>query len=370
MLATSSSDCASASNHELEGACSSKGKPLIFCGDAMRCVRRTLLLASFWLFLYLPSLRAQQFGAIMGEIHVNRGEFPGRVLVELQLRGSPISTVYTDEQGKFGFSPLGNNAYHIIIRDERFYPVDERVILDLSVSATQMVQLHVTRREEAKKDTLAKPTGSNPYMVDLAEYTRQFPKKTVKEFQKGVNADAKGKREEAIAYYEKAISLSPDFYPAHNNLGSAELSRANFAAARREFEQVVKLNQSDAAAHFNLSNVCMLSGQLVDARRFLEEGLRRQPESGFGKFLLGSLELREGNTKEAESALHQAIQLSPTMSQARLQLVNLYLQENRKQEAIAMLRAFINMFPADPFAPRAAQLLQKLDASAQIPTKK
>jgi len=337
----------------------------------MARVCRILLLASFYSLLHLSCLWAQQFGAIVGEVHVNKGEFPGRLQVELQLHGSPINSVYTDEQGKFGFSPLGNNAYHIIIRDERFYPVDERVILDLSVSATQMVQLHLTRREEAKKDSsLQRGVGSNPYMVDLAEYTRRFPKKTVKEFQKGADADAKSKRDEAIAHYEKAINLPPDFYPAHNNLGSAELSRANFAAARHEFEQVVKLNQSDAAAYFNLSNVCMLTNQLADARRFLEEGLRRQPESGFGKFLLGSLELREGNTKEAESALHQAIQLSPTMSQARLQLVNLYLKENRKQDAIAMLRDFLNRFPTDPFAPRATQLLQKLDASAQIPTKK
>ena len=333
----------------------------------MPCVRRILPLAV--ILLSLPFALAQQYGSIVGEVHVNRGEFPGRVQLELQLHGSPISTVYTDEQGKFGFSPLGNNVYRIIIRDERYYPVDERVMLDLSVSATQMVQLHLTRREEVKKDNLAKPGGSNPYMVDLAEYKRQFPKKTLKEFQKGVDADAKGKREEAIAHYEKAISLSPDFYPAHNNLGSAELSRSNFSAARSEFEQVVKLNQSDANAYFNLSNVCMLTNQLPDARHFLEEGLRRQPESGFGKFLLGSLELREGNTKEAESALHQAIQLSPTMTQARLQLVNLFLQENRKQDAIAQLREFISAFPADPFTPRAAQLLQKLDPSAQVPAK-
>jgi tetratricopeptide (TPR) repeat protein len=337
----------------------------------MACVRRTLVLTCLCLLVYLPSLSAQQYGSIVGEVHVNKGEFPGRLQVELQLHGSPISTVYTDEEGKFGFSPLGNNQYHIIIRDEHFYPVDERVVLDLSISSTQMVQLHLTRREEAaKKDSpLQRGSGSNPYMVDLAEYRRQFPKKTVKEFQKGVNADAKGKREEAIAHYEKAISLSPDFYPAHNNLGSAELARSNFPAARREFEQVVKLNQSDAAAYFNLANVCMVTNQLPDARHFLEEGIRRQPESGFGKFLLGSLDLREGNIKEAESALRQAIQLSPTMTQARLQLVNLFLQDNRKQDAIAQLRDFISTFPADPFASRAAQLLQKLDP-AQTPTKK
>jgi TolA-binding protein len=336
----------------------------------MRCLRPTLVLLWLSFLVYLPFVSAQQYGSIVGEVHVNKGEFPGRLQVELQLHGSPINTVYTDEQGKFGFSPLGNNQYHLIIRDERFYPVDERVVLDLSVSSTQMVQLHLTRREEVRKDDVANRGGSNPYMIDLAEYRRQFPKKTVKEFQKGVDADAKGKREEAILHYEKAISLSPDFYPAHNNLGSAELASSNFPAARREFEQVLKLNQSDATAYFNLANVCTVTNQLPDARHFLEEGLRRQPESGFGKFLLGSLDLREGRLKEAETALREAIQLSPTMTQARLQLVNLLLQGNRKQDAIAQLRDFISTFPTDPFAPRATQLLQKLDPSAQSPVKK
>jgi Flp pilus assembly protein TadD len=338
----------------------------------LTCVRRKLVLACLFPLLCASSLFPQQFGSIVGELHVNKGDFPGRVLVELQLHGSPINTVYTDEQGKFGFSPLGNNQYHVIIRDERFYPVDERVVLDLSVSSTQMVQIHLTSREEVRKkdDLPSRGTGSNPYIVDLAEYTRQFPKKTVKEFKKGVEADSRGKHDEAIAHYEKAISSSPNFYPAHNNLGSAELARANFAAARREFEQVVKLNQSDATAYFNLSNVCMVTKQLADARRFLTEGLRRQPESAFGKFLLGSLDLHEGNITEAESALRQVIQLNPTMSQARLQLINLYLQVNRKQDAIAMLRDFLGAFPADPFAPRATQLLQKLDPAAQVPVRK
>jgi len=113
-----------------------------------------------------------------------------------------------------------------------------------------------------------------------------------------------------------------------------------------------------------------VTNQLPDDRHFLEEGLRRQPESGFGKFLLGSIDLREGRLQEAETALREAIQLSPTMTQARLQLVNLLLQGNRKQDAIAQLRDFISTFPADPFAPRATQLLQKLDPSAQSPVKK
>ena len=81
---------------------------------------------------------------------------------------------------------------------------------------------HARPRPGAKKDPLpGRVEGSNPYLIDPADYNRQFPKKTLKEFDKGVEADHQGKTDEAIEHYEKALSFSPNYYPAHNNLGSA-----------------------------------------------------------------------------------------------------------------------------------------------------
>jgi tetratricopeptide (TPR) repeat protein len=180
-----------------------------------------------------------------------------------------------------------------------------------------------------------------------------------------LEADRVGKRDDAIHHYQKAIQVSPDFYYAHNNLGSDYLGRSDFAAARKEFERVVELNQSDATAYFNLSNVCMLMGQVPDAERFLDEGLRREPDSALGQFLLGSLDLRAGKLPEAEHALRNAIQLNPVMAQSRLQLVNLYLQHGRKQDAAAELHAFVSAFPDNPFNKQAQQLLQRLEVPAK-----
>jgi hypothetical protein len=49
----------------------------------LACVRFILVAAG--------SLHAQQFGNIVGELHVIRGDFPGRILIELQLHGAPIA---------------------------------------------------------------------------------------------------------------------------------------------------------------------------------------------------------------------------------------------------------------------------------------
>jgi Flp pilus assembly protein TadD len=327
----------------------------------MRRVRPKSILPCLALaVLSAPSLWAQ--GAIVGEVHLSGADFPPPVLVELVLRGAPISSMYTDGQGKFAFGSLANNVYHVRIRDDRFYPIEERVVLDLSITATQMVQLYLTPRRETKKDTLPSRTaGSNPHAVDPEEYRRHIPKGALKEFDKGVRADQEGKRDEAIQHYEKALSLAPDFYPAHNNVGSDYLGKSDFKSAQTHFEAAIKLNTSDAEAHLNLANVLLMTKNYPAALSSVEEGLRREPDSALGKFLLGSIYERLGQYAEAEAALHQALDLDPKMSRVRLELVNLYLRQKKTLEARAELRAFLRDTPNDPLAPKAKEVLEKLE---------
>ncbi len=318
------------------------------------------------------SLAAQeQLGRIVGEIRVDRGDFPPHaILVELQVRFSTINSVYADSQGRFGFYGLEGNPYHVLIKDEAFRPIDQLAIVNPTVSPTTMVQLTLEPRQSTAQNPSQKRVGgSNPYLIDLSEYKQHFPKSAVKEFEKGLVSDRSGKGEDAARHYEKTLLIAPDFYPAHNNLGSHHLNKGDLAAAQREFEEVIRLNQSDAAAYFNLSNVCMLLGQVNDAKHYLDEGTRRQPDSAFGQFLLGSLSIRESKLPQAEGALRRAIQLDPVMAQARLQLVNLLLQQGRKNDAAEQLREFVQAFPDNSLAPKAKQLLQRLEdpASAPIP---
>ncbi len=312
---------------------------------------------------------AQVLGSIIGHVSVTRSGAPSeRVLVSLVFRGATIESVYTDSQGTFGFHSLGPNPYTVSIDDSRYLPVQQSAIIEAN-SLTPMVFLNVTLIPKPTTASPAaqkqpRPAGANPDIADVREYSANFSKPVLKEFQRGVEADQDGKKEDAIRHYEKALQVDPEFYPAHNNLGSDYLSKSDFVAARKEFQEVIRLNQSDGAAYFNLSNVCMLMGQLGDAQQYLGEGIRRQPDSALGHFLLGSLDIRTGKYDQAEAALRQAIQLSPVMAQARLQLVNLLVQRGRKADAVAQLHEFVSAFPDSPFTPKARALLQRLESSA------
>jgi tetratricopeptide (TPR) repeat protein len=333
----------------------------------MMDARRNRILSCLVLLLILvAALRAQQggVGSIVGELHLSRGDFAGRIFVELQLRGAALASTYSDNEGKFGFYGLGSNPYHVVIHDERFNPSDQLVILDTSISTLSMVQINLTLREPVKGEPLPnRQLGSNPNLIDPSEYRRHFPKNAIKEFDKGVEADKSQKRDEAIRHYEKSISLAPDFYPAHNNLGSAYLSKSDFKSAQAQFDEAIRLNQSDAQAHLNLANLGLLTKNYDDALKNVQEALRRAPDSPLGQFLLGSIYKRIGKFPEAERALRQALQLDPKISRVRLELVNLYLLQQKKAEATAELKAFLKDSPDDPLAPKAKEVLIKLQTT-------
>jgi tetratricopeptide (TPR) repeat protein len=251
-----------------------------------------------------------------------------------------------------------------VVRDDRFYPVDEIAIVDPAVSPTTAVHINLVPRTETSSKTASKRvSGSNPYIVDLSEYQQHFPKNAVKEFQKGVAADREKNTDAAIRHYEKCLKLAPDFYPAHNNLGSNYVTKSNFAGAERQFREAIRLNQGDSQAQFNLANVLILTSKFAEAERVLFAGLQRTPESAFGHFLLGSLYSRTGHLPQAERNLAQARQLDPLMAQSYLQLVNLYVQENRRSDAVAELQNFLRVFPEGPYTAKAKEVLKRLQSN-------
>jgi Tfp pilus assembly protein PilF len=335
-------------------------------GRASRLLLWSVLLLLVALPTQLPA-QGQQLGKIIGHVRMFRGDFPPTpVLISLEMRGTPIASVYSDDQGRFGFYNLVANGYRVTVNDDTYEPFSATLIVDPTFAPQNFVSITLIPREDKKKqDPLqGRVAGSNPYLVDPAEYYRRFPKKTVKEFEKGVNAEKQGEGDEAIGHYQKAISYSPDFYPARNNLGSAYLSRQQFAAAQSQFEAAVKANQNDPEAHFNLANVMLLTKHYDEATLEIEEGLKRQPNSAFGQFLRGTLYSHTSRPELAEKSLQAALNLDPKMSQAYLQLVNLYLQQRRTSEAINELEAYLKVFPDSPFSPKARDLLKRLQGNA------
>jgi tetratricopeptide (TPR) repeat protein len=335
-------------------------------GKNFRSVFFSAIFAASVLTAHLHSQQQQApLGKIIGSVRVAKADFPPTpVLVTLELRGAAMGNVYTDGQGKFGFYALAANQYRITIEDDAYQPASQDVSVYPDVEPMNFVQFYLVPKETKKKDPAqGQVPGNNPYLIDPAQYLKQYPKKTIKEFQKGVEAEKNGNIADAILHYEKAIANSPDFYPAHNNLGSAYLSQHKLGDAQSQFEAAIKGNQNDAEARFNLANVLLLTRRYDDAAVEIQEGFKRQPVSAFGQFLQGSLYSHTDQPELAERSLLKALNLDPTMSQVYLQLVNLYLRQKRTSDAVLKLETYLKEFPHAQFSQKARDLLTQLQAN-------
>jgi Tfp pilus assembly protein PilF len=324
-----------------------------------RLMALPLFCAVFISLAYVCSPESLSGQNIVGQIRISPGtEIKAPVLVTLSSRGATINSIYTDNEGRFGFNGLAANLYHVMVNENGYLPVQEDV--SVGVNSMQILTIYLVPNEtQAKSATSIK--GGNTRLAGSTQLTQQIPKAARKQYEKGVRSDKDGKPDEAIAHYQKAVELAPDFYEARNNLGSDLLSKSKFPEARQQFEKVITINPSDAAAYFNLANLSLLTQQYDQAQSWVEQGLSKQPDSAFGQFLLGSLYGKSGKPGEAEVALKRCLELDPFMSKAHLALVNLYLQQKRDNDAASELRLFLKNFPEDPFAPKARQVLQKLE---------
>ncbi len=338
----------------------------------MPALLRMRLLAGALLVTLLLSagiLHAQQSdtGNIIGEIRMARGaQPPNRIKVSVHTRGIPVDTVYTDDSGHFYFQNLLPNLYTIVVREEEYRPIEERVVVVPSVRQNNFVFLTLQPLEAKPEPTgEGKIEGGNPHIVDVAALLERYPPEVRKAYQKGLRAEQKSKHDEAIQHYRKAVILAPDFYQARNNLGSLLLVKGEARDAQAEFEAVIRINQNDAAGYLNLGNVFLLTHRYDDALGQIQEGLRKQPDHPFGHFLLGTLYGKLGRFPECEHSLREALRLDPTMSKPHLELVNLYLRQQRNSDAITELRKFVEVFPADPLAPKAKEVLARLEGPAK-----
>lgn len=309
--------------------------------------------------------QAQQSGGIAGQIRIN-GDVPShQILVELRLHGATVNTTYTDSRGQFSFSSLDPNEYHVIINDEAYFPVEQ--VAPVSPENLTSILMIVVRPREDRNDSdplRTRASGSNPYLVNLADYNKSFPKGAIKEYKRGLDAEHNGDPDQAIAHYQGALKIAPDYYPAHNNLGSLYLGKKDFNSAEEQFRDAIRLRQDDAQAYFNLGNVLMLTGRYPESETAVASGLQHSPNSAFGYFLKGCLAHRTGKDGEGEKDLRQALALDTTMWQAHLQLVDVYLRQARRDDAISELQVFLKAFPSAPAAPKARDLLHRLQTSA------
>ncbi len=96
---------------------------------------------------------------------------------------------------------------------------------------------------------------------------------------RGVAHYAKGHRDKAIADYDMALSIDPDYAMAFANRGNAYLARGNFDLAMRDFDAAIAVDPEFGLAYSNRCWLFGLTGHAEEALADCDESLRLSPDN-------------------------------------------------------------------------------------------
>ena len=127
----------------------------------------------------------------------------------------------------------------------------------------------------------------------------------------GVSLQQAGRMQEAIAHWEQAVQLRPNYAEAQNNLGKALLQDGKRAEAIKHLRQAVQVNPTFFEALANLGDALMKSGEPQEALVYLERAARIKPDSAFAQHELGNALLQVGKVREAIPHYDEALRIAP-----------------------------------------------------------
>ena len=183
-----------------------------------------------------------------------------------------------------------------------------------------------TNKETLWRDTLAKNPGcwmaennlgtvfaDKGRFEEAIEYYRKairiHPNNAEAQYGLGLVFAAQGRLDEAIENYRKAIQINPDYCNALNDLGYALADKGQFDEAIENFRKAIRINPNCAEAQYNLGNALAAKGQFDEAIENYYKAIRIDPDYAEAHSNLGVALAEEGKIDEAIVHFQRALEL-------------------------------------------------------------
>lgn len=160
-----------------------------------------------------------------------------------------------------------------------------------------------------------------------------------------VNADL-GRLDAAIAAYDHAVTLAPDYFEAYNNRGNALKDAKRFEEAIASFDAALALHPAYAEAHMNRGIALFRLRRLDEALKSYDRAIALNPGRAEAYNNRGNTLLELKRTDDALADFDKAVALAPTYADAYVNRGNALRALERKEEAVASYERAIAISPA------------------------
>ena len=265
-----------------------------------------------------------------------------RTMVRLS-KGTNDFTAWTDQDGKFIISGVGNGTYTLSVEaGDDFEPTSERLEVAQVRGApaqTYYVNIQLRWKPDARK---------KPGVIDSE--LASAPRKAQEYYRKAVAAAVKGDHQGAIDELLRAVAEYPEFAIAHSELG-VEYQKLNQLEKSDEHLRIaLKLKPGAYEPLASLGIVLVRMKKHEEAESVLREALKIRDDSAVVHFYLGRSLLGQKKPTEAEAELRTALSIGGSeMVEAHRALANIYLERGENEKALSELETYLaaNPAPAD-----------------------
>lgn len=153
-------------------------------------------------------------------------------------------------------------------------------------------------------------------------------------YNRGLALQAQGKLNEAVTSYDRALAVKPDYAEAHNNRGNALKDLGKCEAAVASYDRALALRPDFAMAHNNRGNALQTLGKLDEAVASYTCALAIDPEYAEAYNNRGNALQAQDKFDEAVACYDRALEIRPNFAEAHNNRGNALRDQGKLDEAI------------------------------------
>jgi cytochrome c-type biogenesis protein CcmH/NrfG len=302
-----------------------------------------------------PGFSRTQPVQIVGTLRYPDGSPAFEINVRLdKLSGGYVAETRTDRLGKFRFSELSPQQYHLTIRQPGYREILREV--DLVFVSTENLQIGLVPDQTYVGNK--PPPASSKLVLDAS-----VPVDARKEFEKAdalLATQKKDRTGEAVLHLQKALAFYPTFLEAQLKLGTVYMDLQQWDNAEHALKRALEINPQTVNAYLALGEVYARQKKYSEAEKTFRDGLAIESRSWQGRFALARLYYAQGDLSRSGKQVALTIQLNDSFPDARLLAANIFLKINNRQNALEQFREYLRLAPKGEFAAQARQAIEKL----------
>lgn len=291
-----------------------------------------------------PSQPVARTYSIQGSLRLTSNS-PAPELIKVELKkfsGEVVAATYTHEDGEFRFAGLSGGIYLVVIEEEGFEPIHERI--ELRADAERRLQFYL--REPARpSDGSAKELSVSARELALSSSAAGALRKGREEL--FIKKDP-GK---SLEHFNELAKEAPAFFEAHfyRGLALSEMGLLDQAEAslRRAIAQ---------SGHSHIQSFLTLASLLSNHKRYAEaEPVARKATeldtaSSVGHFELARALHGVHRFEEALKAAETAKALRPDFPKLYLLLINIHIRRGDARQVLAAMDEYLRLAPQGPMS--------------------